>query len=388
MARTKKRLWTPKDLKETPKCWLDCNDCEVERDWNGDITGVYSKEHCLFRPLLGYYALRYGETVENGMRWLGSVAGDVVASRYSFCSQTSASWFNGKTGITVVGAIKRFSSSIGSGIWAFSSRSDEGTDCATQDQQMLLLRWNQAKTVQYNFRRVPNDTRAITTGVQTNLPTACNFVCSQRFSVSGTPCGSVHVGNATQWSGMVEQSGVSSGAFNGLPNTQYQMMLGAERANLVSSAKEALGEVIVFESVLSDEDVEKVEGYLAHKWGATASLPDSHGYKDEPPYVVDERPFWEIKSSYVFAQSLKVSMTVMNGDSSVTISADKIDLSSLPKPKDAYDNTDVRGVYSVMSPNGTITLGKGQKTAVLNVKFEPFDSERYKKQYVNVMLQC
>ena len=40
-----------------------------------------------------------------------------------------------------------------------------------------------------------------------------------------------------------------------------------------------LGELIIFETELSDSDIESIEGYLAHKWGLTSALPDSHAYK-------------------------------------------------------------------------------------------------------------
>ena len=40
-----------------------------------------------------------------------------------------------------------------------------------------------------------------------------------------------------------------------------------------------LGELIIFETELSDADIENVEGYLAHKWGLTHSLPTAHPYK-------------------------------------------------------------------------------------------------------------
>ena len=50
-------------------------------------------------------------------------------------------------------------------------------------------------------------------------------------------------------------------------------------------------ELIVFDG-LSDEDVERLEGYVAHKWGLTANLPSNHPYKTEAPqrqakYFVD-----------------------------------------------------------------------------------------------------
>jgi hypothetical protein len=40
-----------------------------------------------------------------------------------------------------------------------------------------------------------------------------------------------------------------------------------------------LAEVIVASSILPVATAEKIEGYLAHKWGLTASLPSDHPYK-------------------------------------------------------------------------------------------------------------
>jgi hypothetical protein len=44
-------------------------------------------------------------------------------------------------------------------------------------------------------------------------------------------------------------------------------------------------EVIFCSSVLTNIDRQKVEGYLAHKWGLTASLPNTHLYKSLPPLL-------------------------------------------------------------------------------------------------------
>jgi len=42
-------------------------------------------------------------------------------------------------------------------------------------------------------------------------------------------------------------------------------------------------EIIAFDSTLADVDRQKLEGYLAHKWGFAASLPTGHPYKSAPP---------------------------------------------------------------------------------------------------------
>ena len=44
-----------------------------------------------------------------------------------------------------------------------------------------------------------------------------------------------------------------------------------------------MAEVLVYNSALVQADREKVEGYLAHKWGLTTDLPSSHPYKSSAP---------------------------------------------------------------------------------------------------------
>lgn len=45
-----------------------------------------------------------------------------------------------------------------------------------------------------------------------------------------------------------------------------------------------VGEIIICDA-LTVSDRQKIEGYLAHKWGLTANLPAGHPYKTIPPYV-------------------------------------------------------------------------------------------------------
>ena len=52
-----------------------------------------------------------------------------------------------------------------------------------------------------------------------------------------------------------------------------------------------LGELIIYNSELSPSEIEKIEGYLAHKWGLTGALADNHAYKansiSQPVVTVD-----------------------------------------------------------------------------------------------------
>lgn len=46
-----------------------------------------------------------------------------------------------------------------------------------------------------------------------------------------------------------------------------------------------INELIVLNSYISDTNREKLEGYLAHKWGLTNNLPSNHPYKNNTPTI-------------------------------------------------------------------------------------------------------
>ena len=47
-----------------------------------------------------------------------------------------------------------------------------------------------------------------------------------------------------------------------------------------------IAEFIIVDGVASTSDRQKVEGYLAHKWGTTSALASSHPYKSSQPTSV------------------------------------------------------------------------------------------------------
>jgi hypothetical protein len=46
-----------------------------------------------------------------------------------------------------------------------------------------------------------------------------------------------------------------------------------------------IGEIVITNTALSTTDRQRLEGYLAWKWGLEASLPADHPYKNSPPYL-------------------------------------------------------------------------------------------------------
>lgn len=53
----------------------------------------------------------------------------------------------------------------------------------------------------------------------------------------------------------------------------------------VSTYGGLMAELVITDNMVSDSDRQKLEGYLAHKWGHAASLPTDHPYKNSAPTV-------------------------------------------------------------------------------------------------------
>ena len=93
-----------------------------------------------------------------------------------------------------------------------------------------------------------------------------------------------------------------------------------------------LGELIIFNSAKSDADIEKIEGYLAHKWGLAGALDSAHPHKlgapiassGSPTYITDT-PFGSGKAIDLADGHVEVSTgeseDVFDGGSAFSVSA-------------------------------------------------------------------
>ena len=79
----------------------------------------------------------------------------------------------------------------------------------------------------------------------------------------------------------VSATGIAALSFNGVYSigTYSQNAVSQSSSGATVSAKMNLSEFIVSTSTWSTADRQKIEGYLAHKWGLTANLPAGHPYK-------------------------------------------------------------------------------------------------------------
>jgi hypothetical protein len=65
-------------------------------------------------------------------------------------------------------------------------------------------------------------------------------------------------------------------------NPTYALQVGAS-GNNIGPLTGYISEIVIIVGIASAADRQKLEGYLAHKWGLAGNLPSEHPYKDSPP---------------------------------------------------------------------------------------------------------
>ena len=99
---------------------------------------------------------------------------------------------------------------------------------------------------------------------------------AQPVGVWTTKCGMLNPTNGLRWTdGTQNESTLGYNAGNAY-NFRY---LGLTNGGLRGD----VAEIIISAGNHSEETRQKVEGYLAHKWGLTANLPSDHPYKNKAP---------------------------------------------------------------------------------------------------------
>jgi hypothetical protein len=83
---------------------------------------------------------------------------------------------------------------------------------------------------------------------------------------------------------------IAGAAFQAAGNTSDTNSFGIGLFNRFSGGLDTydnthVSEVLLINATLSSDDRQKLEGYLAHKWGLTAELPSDHPYKTVRPTV-------------------------------------------------------------------------------------------------------
>lgn len=102
-----------------------------------------------------------------------------------------------------------------------------------------------------------------------------------------TPFQSSYIKTPTSWNVFLNGTVISNSiADTTFPTGTYNVRIGAEMTTpLVYAASAVYGEFVITIGALSTADRQRVEGYLAHKWGLAGNLPIDHPYKTTPPTV-------------------------------------------------------------------------------------------------------
>lgn len=104
------------------------------------------------------------------------------------------------------------------------------------------------------------------------VPTPITIVVARR---------SVTLNEQKMWvNGGARPIGAASGG--GVPANGFSV-LARNNGNFGSYLNGGINEVLSINAAISDADVQRLEGYLAHKWALTANLPANHLYKNVSP---------------------------------------------------------------------------------------------------------
>ena len=98
-------------------------------------------------------------------------------------------------------------------------------------------------------------------------------------------------------------------------NTIFLNSIGYQRYGAYFSG--AMGELLITDDILAPEVRQKLEGYLAHKWGLAASLPAGHPYKDAAPGAPAAIASLNGSVSDVDAQPLNTTWSAVSGPGGV-----------------------------------------------------------------------
>ena len=90
-----------------------------------------------------------------------------------------------------------------------------------------------------------------------------------------------------------------------VPPTSSDLIIGARDQNGITAfGGVEIGEILIFDSALSDAEVSQMQGHLAHKWGLTSSMANEHPYKNSPP-LFENRPEITLQPRYTYFLSIR-----------------------------------------------------------------------------------
>ena len=255
------RLWTPADLAEGAVVWVVGDDERHAMD--GDTFAIVHNR--VGAPLAPYVATlasdRFGVGALNGRRVLSSSAAHVGS-------------------LTALGTRRAGIDAPGVTVVALQRQRETGSfrEIVQVRWGNNSLWWNNASLQFYGLRAQTSD-------------------AASSASLSNVADGAWHLITATaDWDGRRGELRLDGGRHvstqpaatnSGRPvdASCHELLVGTAVGPTYRNDAQDIAELIVFARALSDDDIARVEGYLAHKWRLTDSLPETHAYKRGAPKV-------------------------------------------------------------------------------------------------------
>jgi hypothetical protein len=248
-------LWTPANLAQPPAGWFDAMDASSFTTVGG------------FRSS---YAVWTNKGYKGGQAQTTTDSGQPTRSSTSASDNNKPAILLGSNPLTIDLATNQgaFSSSMfavardNTGGEAIVAATGRATD-ATQDVRTLVIR-NGTAAIDF-----AGGSRFQGTGASVAVPQIVGFTVQQ----DGAQVTSV-------WA-----NGVNGGDnFRSSP-TGARVTIGQMPYYTPNPPVQGLQELLLFDYLLGTTDRQKLEGYLAHRWGTTASLPSGHPFKSSAPMV-------------------------------------------------------------------------------------------------------
>ena len=94
-----------------------------------------------------------------------------------------------------------------------------------------------------------------------------------------------------------------------IPSTSSDLVIGArDQDGIIAHAAFEVGEILIFDKSLTDEEVWKLQGYLGEKWGLLGNF-EAHPYKFSVPKF-ENRPEITLDDSYSFKKGSNVGLLI------------------------------------------------------------------------------
>ena len=285
---TAQTLWSPADLSAGLTLWFDAQDASTLVTDGGAVVEWRDRSGNGFHATQGTAADRPAHD-STGLNGRPSVVFDGTSDFLQLPTLPATSWTGGLTA-AVVGRATTAS---------WSRWFDIGNG---QNANNIFMGRNAGTTEMI--------LRTFTAGAQGNgsvSPTVASganslHVATVAAGAAGSAAASTYWANGT--------AGTASTTF--VPNAVTRASGYLGRSNWTGDARlnGAISEIVLAPADLSTADRQRLEGYLAHKWGTTTSLPDGHPYKGVPP----------LTAAPASAPSAPAAPVAVAGDGSVQLS--------------------------------------------------------------------